>query len=354
MNVIFPMTGQNRYKSEEYFYPKPLITINGKLMIERSIEKIASIPDVKVIPIISREDADEYRLESVLQQTLLDVKHKILVLDYETAGALCTCLMATDFLDLDKELIVANYDQNLSVDTESVIEYFRKNQADFGVICFESVHPKWSFVKLDNNGAIVESAEKKPISKNAIAGFYYFKTANIFIDAAKNVLLKSSSGKESYYISESLNQCVLQGLKGLVYEIDSNKYKNFYDANELKDFVTQSRDNLISHPVELGTAQYIEAFDSKNLTAIERLLAENSVLYDPNVGEICGKDNILKFLSTIFQRGVVNFVGKTVIANDTFSCIEFLLTIDGDIIKGADVITWQSGKISKIHAYLES
>jgi dTDP-glucose pyrophosphorylase len=348
------MTGQNRYKSEEYFYPKPLITINGKLMIEQSIEKIASIPDVKVIPIISREDAVEHRLDSVLQQVLLDVKHKILVLDNQTAGALCTCLMVTDILDLDEELIVVNYDQNLDVDSEHVIEYFRKNQADFGVICFQSVHPKWSFVKLNNNGMIVESAEKKPISKNAIAGFYYFKTASIFIDAAKNVLLTSSGQKESYYISESLNQCVLQGLKGLVYEIDSKKYKNFYDSNELKDFVTQSRGNLINDSVESGTARYIAAFDSQNLTEIESLLVESSILYDPNVGEICGKNNIVEFLSTLFQRGVINFVAKTVITNDTSSCIEFLLTMDGAIIRGADVITWQSGKISKIHAYLES
>lgn len=355
MNVLLPMTGPIRYKGEEYFYPKPLISINGKLMIESSIEVFSSIENVKIIPIISAKDANEYKLDDVLQQTLLGCEHEILQLHGQTAGALCTCLLASDAVDLAQELVIANYDQHLDVDITSVCQYFRDNQADFGVICFESVHPKWSYVKLDANGIIVEGAEKRPISRNAIAGFYYFRSAQVFVDAAKGVLSASSSDKEAYYISESINQCILQGMKGLSYSINSKSYRNFYDANELKEFVRQFQKNesSLSSSIIKKAADYISAFDNRDLSVIESMLAEDCSLYDPNIGDISGRAPILKFMSELFANEHFNFVSRSVFSNENSASVEFVLTINSISTRGVDIITWDAGKIVKIYAYLE-
>ncbi|MDA9000669.1 nuclear transport factor 2 family protein [Gammaproteobacteria bacterium] len=356
MNVLFPMTGPIHYKGEEYFYPKPLISINGKLMIESSIEVFNSIENVKIIPIILAKDATKYKLDDVLQQTLLGCEHEILQLNEPTDGALCTCLLASDNVDQAQELVIANYDQYLDVDITSVCQYFRDNQADFGVISFDSVHPKWSYVKLDSNGMIMEAAEKKPISRNAIAGFYYFRSAQIFVDAAKGVLSSSSSDKEAYFISESINQCVLQGMKGLSYSINSKSYRNFYDANELKEFVRQSQksDSTLSSGIIKKAVDYVSAFNNRDLSVIESMFARDCSLYDPNIGEISGRASILKFMSELFDNEHFSFVSSSIFSNENSASVEFVLTINNISTRGVDIITWDAGKIVKIYAYLES
>ena len=53
---------------------------------------------------------------------------------------------------------------------------------DGGVIVFDSVHPRWSFVRVDKAGFVIETAEKRPISRLATAGFYYFRRGADFVD----------------------------------------------------------------------------------------------------------------------------------------------------------------------------
>lgn len=359
MNIIFPMTGNISYKSDEYIYPKPLISINGTLMIENCFEQFKSLSDRKFLPIISKEDSNKYNLDGVLQQTLLDSNHEIIQINGKTAGALCTCLLAYESLNENEELIIANYDQHLNVDISSVVGNFRENNADFGVITFESAHPKWSFVKLDEDGDITESAEKRPISKNAIAGFYYFKTASIFFKAANNLLVSSSLDKKVFYISESINECILLGFKGKTYNIDSNQYRNFYDSNELKEFIQQSKEdsNTKNYDIYKKTFNYIDAFNSCDRKALEEMFDENSSLFDPKVGLIEGKGSIINFIDKIFSKSNdnLNFQSEVVLVDKNNSCIEFLLTLNGnDPIRGVDMITWQNGKILKIYAYMES
>ena len=72
-----------------------------------------------------------------------------------------------------------------------------------GVLTFNSVHPRWSYVKVDNNNFVIESAEKKPISRSAIAGFFYFKKGSIFVQYAKEVIKKEIQINEKFYISLS-------------------------------------------------------------------------------------------------------------------------------------------------------
>ena len=42
------------------------------------------------------------------------------------------------------------------------------SSCDAGVITFESVHPRWSYVRLDSENRVTETAEKRPISNSRI------------------------------------------------------------------------------------------------------------------------------------------------------------------------------------------
>ncbi|CRL46168.1 PTS system glucose-specific EIICBA component [Sodalis glossinidius str. 'morsitans'] len=89
--------------------------------------------------------------------------------------------MGVDELDLEAELIISSADHYIKDDLQSIIEYFRSQQADAGVLSFESVHPKWSFVRLNADKQVVEAAEKISISSNAVSQFLGFFGGSRFV-----------------------------------------------------------------------------------------------------------------------------------------------------------------------------
>lgn len=81
-------------------------------------------------------------------------------------------------------LIIANGDQVIEADLRSIVTGCVDGAAAAGVITFESLHPRRSYVLLDQASQVVQAAEKTVLSKNAICGFYFFRSANDFIVSA--------------------------------------------------------------------------------------------------------------------------------------------------------------------------
>jgi len=106
-------------------------------------------------------------------------------------------------------------------------------------VTFESVHPRWSYVRLDKEQYVVETAEKHPISRNAIAGLYYFRHGSDFIEAAMRSIQKDSSIKGNFYIAPTLNELILQGKKIRVAKIDALRYHTFYTSQKIKEYESQ-------------------------------------------------------------------------------------------------------------------
>jgi len=88
------------------------------------------------------------------------------------------------------------------------------------------------------------------ISKNAIAGFYYYQTAKGFFDAAQNVMVKSGSTSGLFYVSSTLNEIILNNGSVRHYKIPSQSYHSFYSPSKISEFErTQFAKNLL-HEVE--------------------------------------------------------------------------------------------------------
>lgn len=235
INILIPLAGSNQFfNSSDYLYPKLLVEINQKTIIDYVINNLNSIKEEKqFIFIVSTEDIKKYHLHNILN-LLTNHKCKIIELENSTKGALCSSLMAIDYINNEDSLLISNSDQLINSNLNEVIDHFKTY--DGGVISFNSIHPRWSYVKLDNNGFIIQTAEKKPISKNAIAGFYYFKNGRDFCSSAMNVIRKDSNLNGLYYISSSLNEMVLDNKKLMVYELDINQYHTFYTPQKIKDY----------------------------------------------------------------------------------------------------------------------
>ena len=87
----------------------------------------------------------------------------------------------------------------------------RSGHFDAGTVVFPSIHPRYSYARLDEDDLVIEVAEKRPISKNATVGFYWFHHGMDFVKAAKAQIQKDGSVGGNYYVSPTLNELILEG-----------------------------------------------------------------------------------------------------------------------------------------------
>ena len=206
MQILIPISGYSSFFSrDEFYFPKPLIEIAGRPMIELVISQLQlQFSNARFIFVVDRDDACSFSLDRTL--SLLAGPHtRIFQKQGQTSGALCSCLLAVDELDLNQPVIIANSDQIIEEDLTIALATFKINQAAAGVITFDSVHPRWSYVVDDGSGNVVQTFEKRVATRHAIAGFYYFDSARRFIEAGKQVILNDVNIDRKYFISSALN-----------------------------------------------------------------------------------------------------------------------------------------------------
>jgi NDP-sugar pyrophosphorylase family protein len=238
LNILIPMAGKsNHFSEDEYPFPKPLLEIGQKTMIEHVVANLSSAgPKIQFIFVVSAADCRKFHLDSTLN-IITNHQCKIVKLDKDTKGAACSALMAISHIANQNPLIIANSDQLFDDSISEMIQQI--GEADAGVLTFRSVHPRWSYVRPDENGFVVETAEKRPISPHAIAGLYYFRHGQDFVDAAMKMIHKDASVNSSFYIAPCLNEMILKGKKIRIVEVDSLRYHTFYTPNKVKEYEAQ-------------------------------------------------------------------------------------------------------------------
>ena len=202
MKILIPMAGRGkRFEDAGYSFPKPLIDINGKTMIQIIIENLNF--SAEHILICQKEHYEKYALKELLD--LITPNCKIIQVSEITEGAACTALLSKESINNDEELIIANSDQWVNWNNQHFLSFLRDNDADGGIVTFYSTHPKWSFVKLDDEGKVTIVAEKKPISNIATVGIYYFKKGKYFVEAAEQMIGKNIRTNNEFYIAPAVS-----------------------------------------------------------------------------------------------------------------------------------------------------
>lgn len=214
LNVLIPMAGAgSRFEQAGYTFPKPLIEINGKPMIQMVVENLNI--DANYIYVVQKKHREKYNLDSLLN--LITPNCKIVEVDGVTEGAACTALMAKEYIDNDNPLFFANSDQFVEWDSNEFMYKMQETNSDGGIVTFNSTHPKWSFIKLDDNGFVVEVAEKNPISDVATVGYYYWKHGGDFVKYAERMIESNIRVNNEFYVCPVFNQAIQ----------DNKKIRNF-------------------------------------------------------------------------------------------------------------------------------
>lgn len=239
LNVLIPLGASSQFfESAEFPYSKWLVEFLGKTMVQHAIENLSNLSDsVRFIFVLREQDCFSFHLDSIIR-LLCNDKCEITILQHDTQGAACSALLAIDYIAGNTPLVVANVDQLFDCNLSEYLNRFQQAKADAGCLYFESVHPRWSYIRLENEDTIVEAAEKRPLSRHSIAGFYYFATGDIFIEGAKASIRKDASIDGKYYISPILNELILLNCMLKAYPVSNAVYHTFYQPQKIEEYVT--------------------------------------------------------------------------------------------------------------------
>jgi HAD superfamily hydrolase (TIGR01509 family) len=216
MNVLIPMAGAGtRFAEAGYSFPKPLIEVDGRPMIQLVVENLGL--DANFIYICQSEHRQNFNLDTMMN--LISSNNTIIDIDYVTEGAAVTALLAEEYIDNDDPLFFSNSDQFVEWNAVEFMYKMQETQCDGGIVTFKASHPKWSFAKIED-GYVTEVAEKNPISDDATVGFYYWKHGRDFIKYAKQMIAKNIRVNNEFYVCPVFNEAIADGKKIKAFHVD--------------------------------------------------------------------------------------------------------------------------------------
>lgn len=232
-----PMGGLgSRFAKAGYNTPKPLIDVDGKEMFLRALDSFRPVLDVDYLFVIRKDHDDKYGLKKDILKLLPQAK--VFIVDYDTKGAVETCLIAEEAIDDETPIAIADCD--IYFESKAYFDRIGNAEIDGMLLTFPSDDPRYSYVKLDSHGNVIETAEKIVISNNAILGGYYFKsgrlfkrTAHEFVDAPLPENLKE------YYMSHLFNILLAKDKKVIISPADVKHI--FGTPEELDQYLTLMR-----------------------------------------------------------------------------------------------------------------
>ncbi len=234
LNILIPMAGLgSRFAKAGFTFPKPLIEVKNKPMIQWVVESLNITG--KYIFIIQKEHQQKFNIKSVLKTLVKGCE--IIELDKITEGAACTTLLAEKFINNSNPLIIANSDQYIEWNSSKTMYDFTSKKFDGGILTFKSIHPKWSYAKCIKNSNIVkEVAEKKVISENATAGIYYWSKGSDYVKYSKQMIKNNVRVNNEFYVCPVFNEAIKDKKKITISHIE--KMSGLGTPEDLNEFLS--------------------------------------------------------------------------------------------------------------------
>ena len=227
--------------SGESTFSNNFLEIDGIPRIQHIIEhhkELINFSD-NVIFIINEKESNKYYTEDILK-LLYPTGISVKVSD-NTSGAVCSALLASEYIDNDEPLVIVNGDIHLVGGISSEVTQLNELNIDGGIIVFDSISPKYSFVKLNKKNEVIETSEKHPISKLATVGVYYYGKGKYFVKASKSMIMKNDSLEDKFYICPTYNQMILESLIIKTIKVKADRYFPLKSKENINKLMEASR-----------------------------------------------------------------------------------------------------------------
>lgn len=221
LNIVVPMAGRgSRFSEAGYTMPKPLIDIFGHPMIEYVIKNITPICEHRFIFICQQEHIERYRVDELLRK--IAPACEIIAIDHVTEGAACTVLLAEELIDSKDALMIANSDQYVDIDINEYL--FSLKEYDGLIMTMPANHPKWSYIRYDNQGLVTLVREKEVISDKATVGIYNYSQGRDFVRYAHQMIEKDIRINGEFYVAPVYNEMIQSSLQITYHDIGDKMY----------------------------------------------------------------------------------------------------------------------------------
>jgi dTDP-glucose pyrophosphorylase len=219
MNILIPIAGLGS-RFPNHSFPKPLIDINGKPMIQAAIDSLAV--EGNLIFIVRSQHIQQYKIDQQLR-SIYDCQ--IISVDHLTEGPACTALLAEDILNNEEPLVIANCDQIMHWDSQTFKSFCSNYPHDGFIVTYYANTTKNSYAKLDKNGFVINIKEKEIISNVSLNGIHFWKRGSDFVSSAQEMISKDDRAPNGeFYIAPSYNYLIKEGKKIGVYHIPNEQH----------------------------------------------------------------------------------------------------------------------------------
>jgi NDP-sugar pyrophosphorylase family protein len=211
MNVVIPMAGRGKRFAECGFKaPKPLIPVLGKPMYSWAVDGLPLDSSSRLIFICLREHLEDTALETDIQNRYSRFSPQIISLNQVTEGQACTVLTSRERVDTNEDLLIFNADTYCPTTLKHALANFSR-PVDGVLDVFRGKGDHWSFALADQEGRVLETAEKRRISEWATTGLYYFRKGSDFVLHAESMIRSGERSNGEFYVAPVYNRMIAAG-----------------------------------------------------------------------------------------------------------------------------------------------
>lgn len=330
--------------------PKWMLTHpDGQLMVQKAIEGADPARFSKIVFVIARPHDDEYGAQAILRQAFADVgeRLRVVVLEDFTSGQADTVCRAIEGLGLAGPILIRDSDNHLSWDDQGdaggfVVTGDLQKSPDV-----RDVGAK-SYVRLDENGIILDIVEKKVVSETFCAGAYQFGQAGDFVGAFHEMAAHGAFGREAF-ISHVIGWMIAR--HGAVFKAyPASSYEDWGTLAQWRQaqgagraFFCDVDGVLLRHVGRYGTENWTHALEPlpENIKALKALQARGAQIVLLTGRDETHRERLLQFFEgqglrphalitgcAHSQRVIINDFAPT---NPCPSCVAVSLPRDGDL-----------------------
>jgi hypothetical protein len=228
----------SRFLEAGYILPKYMLYIIDKSVFNIVLSSFKSYFDACDFLFIARDMFDTKTFISN-ECKLLGIKNfAIVILQAPTRGQAETVVKGLEQAKLspDESILVFNIDSfrpNYTIPSE--IDLW-----DGYLEVFKGSGVNWSYAKTETpeSTRVIETAEKREISNNCSTGLYYFKRAELFVNAYNSEIWDMDKNLKELYVAPLYNQLIKRGLNIHIHVVDRNEITICGTPQEYVDYLT--------------------------------------------------------------------------------------------------------------------
>jgi hypothetical protein len=231
LNIILLFEDEAYDAHPDNGFPFYLSDRDGVTQTQLLINYCANLNPANIICMLPTEDIRKYRLHDMVAQT--HPSAAAFPVHGRPEGSACTAILASKLMTNNCELFILSTNDIVDISivdisivdisTVDIVNQFRTEGYDAGVVICRSPHPRTHSVRLNDAGDIVEVVEKNPNMSDAIVGMYWFKNGAMFAQAVQNMIRKDARIDYSFHIPFALNELILLQKRIGTYRVQPNQ-----------------------------------------------------------------------------------------------------------------------------------